>query len=209
MARGRKYGGKEAREGIANITKRCPNCGGGFIFTLEKRSPEREAVIESFIRMYRRGEIHILSVEQAEENLREGKNYIHPLAGAPREADSERTSAGVPWDEVPEHARHDVEWIDGRHGAATVTLPDLDTVPVPQALLELPRVHPDRPTGSKPMLDAAGAKARLAEARPGAWLISTFTGWKWAKWPGGEVGWLPKDVELPEVLRVGGRNYDA
>ena len=26
------------------------------------------------------------------------------------------TSAGVPWEDVPEHALADVEWMDGRHG---------------------------------------------------------------------------------------------
>ena len=30
----------------------------------------------------------------------------------------ELTSAGVPWSEVPEFARPDVAWIDGRHGSA-------------------------------------------------------------------------------------------
>jgi len=51
-----------------------------------------------------------------------------------------------------------------------------------------------------------GARQRLANYRPGAWLISPYTGWKWAKWPDGEVGWLPADVALPDLLRVRSRN---
>jgi hypothetical protein len=52
------------------------------------------------------------------------------------------------------------------------------------------------------MLDVHGAKSRLENCRPGAWLISPFTGWRWAKWPDGEVGWVPANVCLPESLRV-------
>lgn len=52
------------------------------------------------------------------------------------------------------------------------------------------------------MLDAGSAKAWLKAARPGAWLVSPFSGWKWATWPDGEVGWVPADVELPAELRL-------
>jgi hypothetical protein len=58
----------------------------------------------------------------------------------------------------------------------------------------------------------AGRTTRLplsfipAVLRPGAWLISPFTGWKWAKWPNGEVGWLPNEIELPAKLKVSARN---
>jgi hypothetical protein len=31
-------------------------------------------------------------------------------------------------------------------------------------------------------------------------------GWKWAKWPSGDVGWLPSDVKMPPCLRVPARN---
>jgi hypothetical protein len=119
---------------------------------------------------------------------------------------SDLTSAGVPWTEVPEFARPYVAWIDGRHGPAQSQLPSLDDVPVPEILSRLSYLHGDRPRGSEPMLDAAGARARLREARPGAWLISPYTGWKWAKWPDGEIGWLPAHVELPRTLRVGALN---
>jgi hypothetical protein len=118
----------------------------------------------------------------------------------------ELTSAGVPWSEVPEFARPDVAWIDGRHGSAQSSLPPIDVVPVPDILYRLPYLHEDRPRGSKAMLDAAGAQSRLRDVRPGAWLISPYSGWKWAKWPSGDVGWLPTDIELPAILRVMARN---
>ena len=118
----------------------------------------------------------------------------------------ERTSSGVPWSEVPEFARHQVAWMDGRHGSAQSPLPPVDVVPVPDALHTLPYLHENRPRGSKAMLDAAGARARLHDVRPGAWLTSPYTGWKWAKWPNGDVGWLPADVEMPAALQVSARN---
>jgi hypothetical protein len=116
------------------------------------------------------------------------------------------TSAGVPWSEVPEFARADVTWIDGRHGSAQSSLPSVDVVPVPDILYRQPYLHENRPRGSKAMLDAAGAGARLRDVRPGAWLVSPYSGWKWAKWPSGDVGWLPADVELPATLQVKARN---
>jgi hypothetical protein len=120
--------------------------------------------------------------------------------------DDDRTSAGVPCSEVPEDVRHKVAWFEGRHGSALTPLPTIDSVPVPGILNKLPRLHEKRPRGSKAMLDASGAEARLRNVRPGAWLISPLTGWKWAKWPNGEVGWLPADIELPATLRVPARN---
>ena len=116
--------------------------------------------------------------------------------------DEDLTSAGIPWSEVPEFAQRQVAWMDGRHGPASDRLPSLDVVPVPGALNRLPHLHEQRPRGSKAMLDAAGARARLRDVRPGAWLISPYTGWKWAKWPNGEVGWLPAEIEMPKSLRV-------
>jgi hypothetical protein len=114
------------------------------------------------------------------------------------------TSSGVPFADLDLHTRLMVEWIDGVHGpaASQVVLPSLSSVPVPQQLLDLPRLHPDRPRGSRAMIDAHAAKSRLRGCRPGAWLVSPRTGWRWAVWPGGEVGWLPKSVELPIELRV-------
>jgi hypothetical protein len=120
----------------------------------------------------------------------------------PRYKESDVTSAGVRFSEVPEFARDHVEWIDGRFDPPEHKLPSVETVPVPDILNTIPRLHEQRPRGSKAMLDAAGARARLRDARPGAWLISPFTGSKWAKWPNGEVGWLPKEIELPPELQV-------
>jgi len=71
---------------------------------------------------------------------------------------------------------------------------------------ELPHLHPKRPTGSKAMLDAHGARSRLGRARAGAWLISPLTGNWFAKRADGFVGWVPKGTELPDTLRVGNRN---
>lgn len=120
--------------------------------------------------------------------------------------DEDVTSAGVPWSKVPEFARHHVDWMDGRHGPAKTPLPSVDLLAVPDVLNRLPSLHENRPRGSTAMIDAAGARARLRDVRPGAWLISPYTGWKWAKWPSGEVGWLPADVELPATLQVSTRN---
>ena len=116
------------------------------------------------------------------------------------------TSAGVPWSEVPEHALHSVEWVDGRHGSAEQELSSSVDLPIPAALHELPFLHKQRPRASRAMIDAHGARSRLANCRPGAWLVSPLTGWKWAKWPNGEVGWVPKDVALPDEFRVLARN---
>jgi hypothetical protein len=118
----------------------------------------------------------------------------------------EFTSAGAPWKEAPELARSNVAWMDGRNGSAQSTLPSIEDVPVPDVFTRLPRPHVNRPRGSKAMIDAAGAKARLKAARAGAWLISSYTGRKWAKWPDGNVGWLPADVKLPPNLKVSAAN---
>jgi hypothetical protein len=48
--------------------------------------------------------------------------------------------------------------------------PSLDEVPVPDILNRLSYPHEQRPRGSTAMIDAAGARARLHEVRPGAWL---------------------------------------
>jgi hypothetical protein len=119
---------------------------------------------------------------------------------------SELTSAGIPWSEVPHAPCPYTEWLDGRQGPAEDPLPSVEKIPVPEVLLNNPRLHPDRPRGSKPMADVHCAKQRLANCRPGAWLISPYTGWRWAKWPNGEVGWLSADTMLPDCLRVRSRD---
>ena len=116
------------------------------------------------------------------------------------------TSAGVRLSDVPEFARHDVEWMEGVQGSGAGNLPSEADVPCPQELSVLPELHPDRPRGSKAMIDVHGAKCRLKDCRPGAWLVSAFTGWKWAVWPSGHIGWLPSDVKVPDTLRVLGRD---
>jgi hypothetical protein len=122
------------------------------------------------------------------------------------EISSDLTSTGMPWSEVPNSPCPYTEWLNGRHGPAKDTMPSVDQFPIPEVLLTLPVFHADRPRGSKPMADVNGARQRLADCRPGAWLISPFTGWRWAKWPNGEVGWLSADTVLPDVLRVRSRN---
>ena len=112
------------------------------------------------------------------------------------------TSAGVRLSDVPEFARHDVEWMEGAQGSGAGNLPPENDVPCPKELYVFPELHPDRPRGSKAMIDVHGANFRLKNCRPGAWLVSMFTGWKWAVWPSGHIGWVPKDVWFPEALRV-------
>ena len=119
---------------------------------------------------------------------------------------SELTSSGMPWSEVPDSPCPYTEWLDGRHGPAKDTVPPVDQFPIPEVLLALPVLHADRPRGSKPMADVHGARQRLADCRPGAGLVSPFTGWRWAKWPNGEAGWLSAETVLPDVLRVRSRN---
>jgi hypothetical protein len=131
--------------------------------------------------------------------------YVDQQATSLADCD-QATATAVPWSEVPEFARHLVVWMEGRLGPAQASLPTVEVEPVPEILYWLPHFHPVRPRGSKPMLDCAGAKARLRDMRPGAWLVSPFTGWKWAKWPGSEVGWLPAEAQLPDCFRVQERN---
>jgi len=123
------------------------------------------------------------------------------------QSSSDVTSAGVPWSEVPDDVLAYVEWMDGRHGSAKEPLPPIDEVPIPTVLFELPRLHENRPRGSKAMIDVTGARRRLADCGPGAWLVSPYTGWRWAKWPNGEVGWVPDGVALPNTLRVSSRVF--
>jgi hypothetical protein len=85
--------------------------------------------------------------------------------------DKDRTSTGVPLSEVPEFAKHHVEWMDGQHGSSQRLLPSLDEVPVPDILYRLPYLHERRPRGTKAMIDIAGASARLRWVRPGPTVI--------------------------------------
>ncbi|MDA9371587.1 hypothetical protein N9R09_00615 [Porticoccaceae bacterium] len=82
------------------------------------------------------------------------------------ELSNKKTSAGVRFADVPEDARHEVEWIDGCH-TFNGQLPSLDELPVPEVLTQLPSLNPDRPTGSKAMLCIHGARGRLVGLRAG------------------------------------------
>jgi hypothetical protein len=115
-------------------------------------------------------------------------------SNTPATGSSELTSAGLPWSEVSDFALPYAEWLDGRHVSAEDTLPSVDEIPIPAVLLALPVLQAVRPRGSKAMADVHGARQRLVNCRPGAWLMSPYTGWRWAKWPNGEVGWLSADT---------------
>jgi len=121
------------------------------------------------------------------------------------ELSNKKTSAGVRFIDVPGDARHEVEWIDGCHVFSS-NLPTLDDMPVPEILYQLPVLHPDRPRGSRAMLCAHGAKGRLVGLRPGAWTVTPFNDWRYAIFPDGQVGWIPKDVDLPQALFIPFRN---
>jgi hypothetical protein len=69
-------------------------------------------------------------------------------------------------------------------------------------LSAMPCLHPDRPRGSKAMVDAWGAKRCLVMSEPGARVISPLTNRIWARWPGGEIDWLPPSVLLPSAAKV-------
>jgi hypothetical protein len=78
---------------------------------------------------------------------------------------SDVTSAGISWSEVPDFLLPYMEWIDNRPGPATQALPPIGEVAVPTIFDSLPRLHDDRPRGSKAMLDVHGAKSRLENCR--------------------------------------------
>src|SRR5215470_17720920 len=50
------------------------------------------------------------------------KRIIH----AAPDGGPEFTSAGIRWSEVPEFARQDLAWMDGRHGSAQSPLPSVE-----------------------------------------------------------------------------------
>jgi len=111
------------------------------------------------------------------------------------------TSNGVPFSEVPEYAREKVEWIEGVHYFSG-PLPSLEEFPVPDVLMQMPVLHPDRPTGSRAMLCASGAKERLVGLRAGAWTVTPFNNWRYAVFPNDQVGWIPNEIVLPEALFI-------
>ena len=120
--------------------------------------------------------------------------------------DDHITSGGTRLGDVPEFARYDVEWMDGVYGTASGGLPSVVEFPIPDVLYTKGINHSAHPRGSKAMIDIHGANFRLKDCRPGAWLVSPYTGSKWTVWPSGRIGWLPEDIELPEALRVYSRD---
>jgi hypothetical protein len=97
--------------------------------------------------------------------------------------------------------------MEGVHGSAPNRLPSEAEIPVPAAIKKFSeRAVSKRPRGATALIDFGGAKHRLKNCRPGAWLISPRTGEKWAKWGGGQIMWVPKDAELPIALRISNRN---
>jgi hypothetical protein len=134
----------------------------------------------------------------------EQRGRVAGTAAKPRREDV--TSAGVPWSKVPEWALADVEFMEGRHGPSTKPLPSLDEVPIPAILFELQFPHEERARGTKAMIDAHGAQARLNGCRPGAWMIAPYGGNRFVVTPDGTAHWCPKSLELPDSLRVDARN---
>jgi len=77
-----------------------------------------------------------------------------------------------------------------------------ETPSLPGFLADLPRFHPDRPTGSKAILDSGMAMNRLCNFGPGFWVVSPYSGWVWVKWADGRVGWVPAKTSLPKKYEV-------
>jgi len=75
-------------------------------------------------------------------------------------------------------------------------------LPVPDVLMQMPVLHPDRPTGSRAMLCISGAKGRLVGLRAGAWTVTPFNNWRYAVFPNDQVGWIPNEIVLPEALFI-------
>ena len=116
------------------------------------------------------------------------------------------TSVGDRLGDKADWIRPELEWIEGVHGSAAKSQSTELEMSTPGVLHTLPELHPGRPRGSTAMIDANGATHRLRGCRPGSWLVSPKTAWKWAVWPSGHVGWLPKEINLPDALRVHSRN---
>jgi hypothetical protein len=63
------------------------------------------------------------------------------------------------------------------------TQPSVDQTPIPPVLFALSHLQDNRPGGSKAMADVHRCRATTCKCRPGAWLLSSYTGWRWAKQP--------------------------
>lgn len=69
-------------------------------------------------------------------------------------------------------------------------------------LFALPSQNEAGPRSPRTMGDVTIAKRRIQNHGPGALLLSPMTGHLWAKWPRGEVDWVPASVTLPDFLHV-------
>jgi len=121
------------------------------------------------------------------------------------------TSTDMCWPAMPEFDPSNVVWLDERRGSVNEPMPPVDRGPSSAVLITfpfaLPRLHEGHPMGPKAMGDSNRAKRQLRRCKSGAWLLSPYTGWCWAKWHTGDVGWVPANVELPNCLRVQWRYY--
>ena len=119
---------------------------------------------------------------------------------------SDATSADVLPFKRPDIATAKPKCVDGREDIAEETPLSIDHVStcvvLPMFLFALPSLNEARPRSPRTMGDANIAGRRLQNYSPGAWLLSPMTGFLWAKWPNGEVGWVPANVKLPDFLRV-------
>ena len=91
--------------------------------------------------------------------------------------DDYTTSVGRWLGDVPEFVRHDVEWMEGVHGTAKDALPSVAKFPIPKVLYSTKIEYAVHSRGSKAMIDIHSANSRLKDCRPGAWLISPYSGW--------------------------------
>lgn len=116
------------------------------------------------------------------------------------------TSADVLSFKRPDVANAKPKCVDGQEDIAEETPLSIDHVStgvvLPMFLFALPSLNEARPRSPRTVGDANIAGRRLQNYGPGAWLLSPMTGFLWAKWPNGEVGWVPAGVTLPDFLRV-------
>jgi len=114
------------------------------------------------------------------------------------------TSVGERLGDKPDWIRPELEWLEGVHGSAADIQPNARE-PLPEPIF-VKVEQSECPRGATAMVDLHGAKQRLKGCRPGSWLISPRTGWKWIVGSNGNVCWQPEDANLAEALRVNSRS---
>jgi hypothetical protein len=119
---------------------------------------------------------------------------------------SDVASADVLSFKRPDIANTKPRCVEGQEDTAEKTPLSIDHVStcvvLPIFLFTLPSMNKDGPCSPRTMGDSNIASRKLQNYGPGAWLLSPMTGFLWAKWPNGDVGWVPASVTLPEFLRV-------